>query len=174
MKRVPILPSLVAASFLLAGCSNLLVPYEPAGYVVQPGDTLYTIAWRHGVDHRALAAWNGLRNPDLIYVGQRLVVAPPQATGGVAATNAGSRAPPARAPAALPADPAPAWQWPTRGPVLSTFGAAGALSSGIGIGGRQGQAVNAAAAGRVVYAGGGLIGYGQLVIIKHNETYLSA
>jgi lipoprotein NlpD len=48
------------------------------------------------------------------------------------------------------------------------------VGSGIGIGGREGQPVRAAAAGRVVYAGGGLIGYGQLVIIKHDETFLSA
>jgi lipoprotein NlpD len=57
---------------------------------------------------------------------------------------------------------------------VTRFGADDAIGSGIGIGGREGQPVRAAAAGRVVYAGGGLIGYGQLVIIKHDETFLSA
>jgi lipoprotein NlpD len=66
------------------------------------------------------------------------------------------------------------WSWPTDGPVVARYGADDAIGSGIGLGGREGQAVRAAAAGRVVYAGGGLIGYGQLVIIKHDETFLSA
>jgi lipoprotein NlpD len=57
---------------------------------------------------------------------------------------------------------------------VARFGADDSVGSGIGIGGREGQPVRAAAAGRVVYAGGGLIGYGQLVIIKHDETFLSA
>ena len=77
------------------------------------------------------------------------------------------RRPAARAPA-----PATAlrWSWPTDGRVVTRFGADDGIASGIGIGGREGQPVRAAAAGPVVYAGGGLIGYGQLVIIKHNET----
>jgi lipoprotein NlpD len=94
-----------------------------------------------------------------------------------------STSPPPRVPAARPAPkrppPAPAaaaprWSWPTEGRVVARFGADGTIGSGVGIGGREGQAVRAAAAGRVVYAGGGLIGYGQLVIIKHDETFLSA
>jgi lipoprotein NlpD len=64
------------------------------------------------------------------------------------------------------------WSWPTEGRVVSNFGAD--IASGVGIGGREGQPVRAAADGRIVYAGGGLIGYGQLVIIKHDETFLSA
>jgi lipoprotein NlpD len=85
---------------------------------------------------------------------------------------AGRSAPSTRA--APPGDPIPAWQWPTRGPIVSPYGSEQALASGVGIGGQPGQTINAAAAGRVVYAGSGLIGYGQLVIIKHNETYLTA
>jgi lipoprotein NlpD len=73
-----------------------------------------------------------------------------------------------------PVLPPPQWAWPTRGPVVTTFGSSAGIASGIGIGGRSGQAIHAAAAGRVVYAGSGLIGYGQLVIIKHNDTYLTA
>lgn len=95
-----------------------------------------------------------------------------------------SPAPPAVTPARTPASstrarsvapsPAPAWQWPTEGLVVSRFGEATGIATGIGIAGRAGQSVRAAAGGRVVYAGSGLIGYGQLVIIKHNDTYLTA
>jgi lipoprotein NlpD len=75
---------------------------------------------------------------------------------------------------APPAATAPRWAWPTDGRIVDTFGAGSTIASGIAIGGREGQPVRAAAAGRVVYAGGGLIGYGQLIIIKHAETFLSA
>ncbi len=68
----------------------------------------------------------------------------------------------------------PRWAWPTDGRIVTAFGSDDGIASGIGIGGREGQPVRAAAAGRVVYAGGGLMGYGQLVIIKHDETFLSA
>jgi lipoprotein NlpD len=68
----------------------------------------------------------------------------------------------------------PRWSWPTDGRIEASFGSNDGIASGIGIAGREGQPVRAAAAGRVVYAGGGLMGYGQLVIIKHDETFLSA
>ncbi|HUQ53996.1 MAG TPA: peptidoglycan DD-metalloendopeptidase family protein [Gammaproteobacteria bacterium] len=93
-----------------------------------------------------------------------------------------SAAPPARpsstparqsAPPPAQASP-PRWSWPTDGRIVAGFGSADGIESGIGIAGREGQPVRAAAAGRVVYAGGGLMGYGQLVIIKHDETFLSA
>jgi lipoprotein NlpD len=163
---------IVCAGAFLAGCSGLY-DYQPQSYVVQSGDTLYKIAWRYGVDHRDLAAWNDLSNPDRIYVGQRLALYP-----GSRAAPAGSpssrpaASPPARTP--LPAEPSPAWQWPVRGPLVQQFGSNGGSFTGIGIGGSVGQEISAAAAGRVVYVGSGLVGYGQLVIIKHNETYLSA
>jgi lipoprotein NlpD len=78
-------------------------------------------------------------------------------------------------PSSPPVAPAPPrWSWPTDGRIVSSFGSDAGIGSGIGIGGRDGQPVRAAAEGRVVYAGGGLMGYGQLVIIKHDETFLSA
>jgi len=159
---------LALAVVLLAACTSTLIDYETRTHVVRPGETLYTIAWNYGLDHRALAAWNNLDDPDVIFAGQRLrlrAAETPQRPGTPAASQ--RAAPP-------PLMPAPSWQWPTRGPIVSGYGAAGAIGSGIGIGGRSGQSVRAAAAGRVVYAGSGLIGYGQLVIIKHNETYLTA
>jgi lipoprotein NlpD len=171
-------------------------------HVVKSGDTLYKIAWQHRIDQQELASWNGIRNPDELRVGQRLRLvpprgyvaaapaatagapgAPPQSTSTRATTTrpATSGSTPARTPSTRPAptSPAPAatavrWSWPTEGQVVTRFGADGTIGSGVGIGGREGQRVRAAAAGKVVYAGGGLIGYGQLVIIKHDETFLSA
>ncbi len=162
--------ALIAFAVLLAGCMSSLTHYEPRVYVVRPGDTLFKIAWQHGVDQRDLARWNGLRNPNLIHVGQRIRLTPPSSASRVAAR--GVPAAPRQTPA--PVLPPPAWVWPTDGPVVARFGGTGGIATGIGISGSAGQAVRAAAAGRVVYAGSGLIGYGQLVIIKHNDTYLSA
>jgi lipoprotein NlpD len=168
---------------VLSACTSTLVDYETRVHVVRPGETLYTIAWRHGLDQRSLAAWNGLADPNLIFVGQRLRLRPPAgsaarpvprpAASGASPRPAASGASPRSLPAP-PALPAPAWRWPTRGPLVSEFGTAGEVASGIGIGGRVGQDINAASSGRVVYAGSGLIGYGQLVIVEHNDTYLTA
>ncbi len=74
----------------------------------------------------------------------------------------------------VPADSTPDWLWPVKGKILSSFGAAGAVGKGLDIAGTGRAAVRAAAAGHVVYSGSGLIGYGQLIIIKHNNTFLSA
>jgi len=158
---------------LSIGCTSTLVDYSAGVHVVQPGETLYSIAWRYRVDHHELARWNGLSDPDVIFVGQRLSLRP----RAPAPTNA-SRQPPAqpspRPLPALPQVPPPRWLWPTQGPLLRAFGASDGLVNGIGIGGMAGQEIGAAAAGRVVYAGSGLAAYGQLVIINHNDSFLSA
>ena len=183
----------------LAGCANVAreTPPPPAAkasanervHVVRAGETLYKIAWQHGVDQRDLVRWNGLRDPDVIRVGQRLRLTPPpntRASSSAPAPASGStnrppqaaapRAAPRAAPAppAVPVLPPPAWAWPADGAVVTRFGTGEGIATGVGIGGRVGQPVRAAAAGRIVYAGSGLVGYGQLVIIKHNETYLTA
>jgi lipoprotein NlpD len=98
----------------------------------------------------------------------------PPNVAGRPAPRASARRTPSPPPPPAQAAPAPRWQWPTAGTVVSTFGSSAGIPSGIGIGGRIGQPVEAAASGRVVYAGSGLIGYGQLVIIRHNDTYLTA
>lgn len=69
---------------------------------------------------------------------------------------------------------APQWRWPARGPLLSSFQGSNALNKGIDLGGKLGEPVLAAAGGQVVYSGSGLRGYGKLLIVKHNETFLSA
>ena len=168
--------TVVIASLCLVACSSLTPQSASRSYVVQPGDTLYSIAFRYGVDHRSLAAWNNLRNPDLIYAGQRIRLQSQSAarrSSGAGASSAQAASGRTR-PSTSRDEPAPAWQWPTRGPIVSSYGDARSLPTGVGIGGRSGQSISAAAAGRVMYAGSGLIGYGQLIIIKHNETYLSA
>jgi lipoprotein NlpD len=193
-------PLLLAALVACTGGAALQPVRSSAGaapvHVVQRGETLYKIAFQHRVDMRDLVLWNRLDDPDMLRVGQRLRLVPPRgfvappvrAAAPVprsvpAAQGAPSpppRAPTTSAPAPAPRAPAPAplrvtgWAWPTDGRVVSRFGSAGGVGSGITIAGSRGQPVRAAGAGRVVYAGGGLIGYGQLVIIKHDDTFLSA
>ncbi|HEY8521256.1 MAG TPA: peptidoglycan DD-metalloendopeptidase family protein [Gammaproteobacteria bacterium] len=191
---------LLLAIGVLGGCTTSLYNPPPGRssadaatdattYVVRPGDTLYSIAARHGLDWRALTQWNRLSDPDVLFVGQRLTLVPPGASrterapaaapAAVAARPAAnpkrSTAPARRAPPSPePSSPPPAWQWPTAGTVASTFGSSSGIATGIGIRGTAGQPIYAAAPGRVVYAGRGLIGYGELVIIRHNDTYLTA
>ena len=139
-------------------------------HVVQPGDTLWSIAWRYRVDVQDLARWNRIEDPDLILVGQSLILGPRGNVGSVAGQQEGS---PATGAADRPT-PGPAWQWPVHGPLVSLYGASEYTPDGIGIGGEIGTDIRAAAAGQVVYAGDGLAAYGNLIIIKHGDTYLSA
>ncbi len=219
-------------TFGLGGHANGTV--SAAGYTVAPGDTLYSIAFAHGLDFRALAAQNGIPPPYTIHPGQTLKLQAPQpvpptqtaivqshatatstaatqpsapvfgpvttqtmTASGVAPAGSASSAIVATAPAAstgttpIPAatveappaamaapSPPPTgatrevagitWHWPAGGKVIGSDG------GGLDIAGELGDPVRAAAAGTVVYSGNGLIGYGELVIIKHNDTYLSA
>lgn len=242
-------------------------PIPGGSYVVVKSDTLYSIAFRKGVDFRDLAQWNGIAAPYTIRPGQRLTLSPPSgrtvaaqathaphtnpprtsspmvvsapshppvtastavaapgfepvtappAAPAVAATAATASATtatqvavpikktaapaatattaivpvagvPTPAPAAMPPPaPAPAvaagasrgvsgvnWRWPADGSLLSRFQSGDAIP-GIEIAGKSGDPVRAAADGVVVYSGNGLVGYGELVIIKHNESFLSA
>ncbi len=161
---------------LLAACGGESRRAPPATYVVKPGDTLYAISWRHGLDYHDVARLNGIGPDYRIDVGQVLRLssaAPPaaQAGGGGAAAGTGSASP--AFPAPLPVTPSPRWVWPadgTAGPTVHQPN--GGL--GLEIGGRAGDEVRAAASGRVVYTGSGLRGYGSLVIIKHDEAWLTA
>lgn len=162
-------------------------------YVVQRGDSLYSIAWRLGLDYRDLARWNSLRDPDVIYAGQRLrVVAPrvyapsrteplqtqPPRTEVAAIPPASVKPTPAPSSArkitspAAPSETQPRFQWPTQGRVEPAMSAMG--TRGLRIFGARGQAINAAAGGEVVYSGSGLRGYGKLIIVKHDAEFLSA
>lgn len=154
-------------------------PWHPSAYVVHRGDTLYSIAWEHRLDYHALARWNGIGRPYTIYPGQRLRLTPP--------THRSHRSPPRSHTVRPETRSAPKartrsrhtvarihWQWPTHGPVIKGYHPDGIGKKGVELGGRAGQPVRAAAAGRVVYSGSGLVGYGRLIIIKHGQHYLSA
>lgn len=154
------------------------LPVPSGHYRVLPGDTLYKIAFEHGLDYRDLALWNRLDDPGLIRVDQVLRITRPVpvvTTAALPAEPTVSSKPLVAAPVALPDPPEPPpdiWVWPSRGPLLARFGEG--ISKGIDIGGARGQTVQAAAPGKVVYAGSGLRGYGKLIIIRHGKTLLSA
>ena len=153
---------------------------------VRPGETLYAIGWRYGVDYRTLARWNGIEPPYTIHPGQILRVAPPrpnwweeeeaQDTDTPPTTNAKKHVskPEPRPAKEVPGHGPIAWRWPVQGPILRAFRLQPPVNKGIDIGGRLDAPVRAAAAGEVVYAGQGLIGYGNLVIVKHDQNFLSA
>jgi lipoprotein NlpD len=190
----------------------------PGGtYRVQRGDTMYSIAFRHGVDYRDLAQWNGISPPYTIYPGRELRLAPPHAAAApkppvaqapprpataaapkpvpfepaaappptragapTAAPPVASTAPPPSAPPPSPSEaPAAAsgdiaWRWPADGQVVGAYVAGDPMKQGIDIAGKAGAPVKAAADGTVVYSGNGLIGYGELIIVKHSPGFLSA
>ncbi|MCC7516820.1 MAG: peptidoglycan DD-metalloendopeptidase family protein [Pseudomonadales bacterium] len=193
-------------------------------YIASKDDSLYTVAWRYGVDFRDLAQRNNIAAPYTLHAGQKVMLADddgrsmrgsrgvsagnavsagpgvqvvavaqndspvtevastgaPAAARPVAASQAGSAAqlpPPATSsvkPAASTAAASGRWIWPTEGRVITTFVANDPLRKGIDLEGKLGDPVKAAGAGNVVYAGSGLTGYGQLVIIKHSDQFLSA
>jgi lipoprotein NlpD len=156
---------------LLASCSS--TPERSATYKVKRGDTLYSIAWRHRIDYQDVARWNGIGRDYVIHPGQVLKLYPP--SGGKAArlpAQPKSPSAPLRA-TPIPTGPPVRWQWPVSGGT-ATLTARPNGGQGLMISGQLGADVLSAGPGRVVYTGTGLLGYGQLVIIKHNETYLSA
>jgi len=184
----------------LPGAENL---GKPGYYAVKPGDTLIRIGLENGQNWKDLVRWNSLENPNIIEVGQVLRVVPPGVDPNAASSKpvttarvetrpldakaagpaASGAASPASAPvvaAAPPAAPPPSregdddvnWAWPASGAVVAPFDEGKA--KGLSIGGKAGDPVFAAADGRVVYAGSGLRGYGNLIILKHNNTYLTA
>jgi lipoprotein NlpD len=133
--------------------------FAPQTYVVRPQDTLYSIAWRHDIDYRDLARWNGLGIDYRIAVGQVLTLNP---TIGPSAAPAGAR---------IGVQDVPSqWIWPTdHGSAPRPVPGGGILLLGL-----LGQPIRAACAGRVVYVGSGIRGYGNLIIIKHEDNLLSA
>ena len=170
----------------------------PERYQVRANDTLYAIAWRFGLDYRALAKNNKISPPYLIQVGRILKLRKPPGEPSPplvqdrkppkAATNRTSRPqaqapsppPPRKRPPATPREQATShslpppgrWHWPTQGVPVRIDSPV--TRSGINIAGRQEQPVWAAAPGKVVYAGDGVLRHGQLILIKHSEELLSA
>ncbi|KPN71740.1 peptidoglycan DD-metalloendopeptidase family protein [Neisseria sp. 83E34] len=165
--------------------SNAPVDINAVTHTVVRGDTVYNISKRYNITQDNLRAWNGLSDNN-INVGQTLRVKPAGYTapaGGSAVTTqqapAAKTTPPASGPATTPTVATGGtrtvegitWQRPTSGSVITQFTAS---NKGVDIGGTAGQPVVAAADGKVVYAGSGLRGYGNLVIIQHTKTFLTA
>ncbi|MBT8131521.1 MAG: peptidoglycan DD-metalloendopeptidase family protein [Gammaproteobacteria bacterium] len=157
----------------LLACGGKALRWEPRVHVVRSGEVLQTIAFRYGIDLQQLAAWNRIDNPDLIFEGQKIRLSPP--SGYRPATKPVVVSRPAE-PGQTGVYPAvtPGWIWPADGRLIARYGDATSIGQGIDIGGNSGNPVRAAAAGEVVYSGSGLLGYGKLIILKHNESFLSA
>lgn len=175
--------AIIALAVVVGGCQSALnwgggeprrkppVSVSATGmYTVVAGDTLYGIAWRHGLDHRELARWNGLGSGGLIIPGQRIKLTRPTSSASDVKKPGTSK--PVSTPPAT--SPPPAWFWPVPGRVVAEFNTGETPRTGMLISGTVGDPVRSAAGGKVVYAGSGLIGYGQLIIVKHNESFLSA
>jgi lipoprotein NlpD len=157
---------------------------------VEKGDTLFSIAWTYGWDYYELANTNSIAKPYTIYVGQKIdIVNPLLVKNSAVISSAGKTSKwkpkkektPARRVEPrhkAPVDPSlvtqKGWKWPAKGKVIGHFLANNSQNKGIDIAGELGESVNASAAGTVVYAGKGLRGYGNLVIIKHDSKFLSA
>lgn len=143
-------------------------------HVVSKGETLYQIAFKYGRDYRDIAAVNHLSSPYTIYPNQKLNLR-------LASTQERRQelkpATVQRPIKELKPTPQFAkneqWQWPVRGNIIKSYSAKGGFK-GIDIGGKLRAPVLAAKSGKVVYSGNGLRGYGNLLIIKHDESYLSA
>lgn len=127
-------------------------------YTVQPGDTLIRIGLDSGQSPNDIARWSGLSDPSKIVAGQVLRLVPPTP--------------------ATPTPPGPivkddelTWAWPAEGRILASFSQL--KTKGLDIGGAAGDAVLAAADGKVIYAGADLRGYGNSIIVKHNKTYVT-
>ncbi len=224
--------ALAPVAALLAGCSyGGIAPVESASrppvqkssarpdvHIVKRGDTLYSIAWRYGLDYRQVAAWNEVPEPHTIYPSQKLRLTQPPRSASMQTTQrpssplGGIENRPLPPPSSSQSKTAPApgmpsksvpkasassrtastgslkksdkraakggnapvkrWHWPAKGRIVTTYSQSG--GRGIDIAGKFGQPILAASNGRVVYSGSGLIGYGQLIIVKHNKRYLSA
>lgn len=168
---------------------------------VARGETLFSIAWRYGLDYKSLARNNNINSSYTIYPGQLLSLKAQKksawqpskrarstsssaAASTVKKSSSVKKAAPARSVKKSKSVKKPtstegystkfSWQWPASGKLLKKYSQGSSLNKGIDIGGKKGESVITAAPGRVVYSGDGLRGYGKLVIVKHNEIYLSA
>ncbi|MDH5400831.1 MAG: peptidoglycan DD-metalloendopeptidase family protein [Cyclobacteriaceae bacterium] len=160
-------------------------------HIVKAGETLYSIAWQYGHDYREVASWNGIDRSYTIFPEQELKVMKPAGYAEPKKTDLTKIHKPTP-PRSLPVKATPVrstvkkpfktrttsqnlrWRWPARGKILSRFSSRDPGQKGIDIAGQTGQAIYAAEQGHVVYSGSGLRGYGELIIVKHNETFLSA
>jgi lipoprotein NlpD len=183
--------AIALAVMMLVSCVTVKPPTNvsrgPGWYTVKKSDTLYSIAWRYGLDYKQLANWNRINVNSPIHPGQRLrLIKPAGATVAGSASGKSSSTNKATTTRSKPVISAGSsdnkstkrnpdkWIWPTDGKLLNTFLASRLDRRGIDIAGKPGQPIRAVASGRVVYSGNASAGYGNLIIIKHSDTYLSA
>lgn len=148
--------------------------------IVKAGDNLYSIAFEAGFHTREVARWNNMNSDDPIYIGQEIKLYPPAGEEAAPSVPTAAETSPSSATAAESTYVAPSnssasptdWIWPTRGRIISGF-STGERRNGISIAGETGTPISAAADGRVVYAGTGLIGFGRIIIVKHSEQFIS-
>lgn len=164
-------------------------------YKVKKGDTLYSIAFYAGIDFRELAFLNNISAPYKIYPGQELELVATQSmpdkklsptTGLTTKKQVNQTVDPPKKQAyggtVVKQNPKPTgfpktvkkWVWPAYGRTVGQFSLSEVGNKGIDISSKRGTAVKAAASGKVVYTGKALRGYGNLIIIKHTESFLSA
>lgn len=153
--------------YLLKPGDSLAVPSAPV-HVVRKGETSYSISRAYGVDLSELMRLNGIRRPYTLYPGQKLKM-PPSASGRATATRQAS----------LPTPPPRAgsgFDWPVRGRILSGYGPkkGGLHNDGVNIAVPRGTAVKAAESGVVAYAGNGLKGFGNLILMQHDGGWITA
>ncbi|MCW9024509.1 MAG: peptidoglycan DD-metalloendopeptidase family protein [Gammaproteobacteria bacterium] len=199
--RLQLAAFLMIAGLILSACSSSrFVAYGEGRYssnnksvvhVVRKSETLYSIAWQYGYDFRKLAQWNKIPAPYTIYPKQRIKLYKKQGEWSEEKTEKKATAPQFNVSKRINNKSAVAghtkatavkttirqkvkWHWPTKGKIISHYSATDPGKKGLDIAGKMGQPVRAAASGVVVYSGNGLRGYGNLIIIKHNETYFSA
>ncbi len=169
-------------------------PYNYKGktHRVVKGETLFSIAWRYDLDLKKLAEFNDIKPPYTIYPSQQIrldIRSTKERYQGSQptlknSTNSRENKVSGRSVNRTPESSLSSnddnfqssvkWQWPVSGKLLALFQGDSGLNKGIDLSGKLGEPVLAAASGRVVYAGSGLSGYGKLLIIKHNQTFLSA
>lgn len=164
--------------------------YKGQTYTVRQGDSIYLVSYISGIDVHDLAKLNNIQPPYALSIGQVLKLThyanTPQNEQPIAKTSAKPKnevKTPVATTNTKPLSPvkptaisnsAIRWIWPTKGKIVQGFSTADGGNKGIDIAGSRGQAIYAAAPGQVVYAGNALRGYGNLIIIKHNDDYLSA
>lgn len=185
---------------LVSGCNNntiyapvversQLLASKPGVYRVKSGDTLYSIAWGFGLDYRDLAVANHLKPPYRIHPGQKIttkvIVQQKGPLAVLLSTEKKAKKAAKKSTKQLVyfhqwhsqkelTDSVPHWVWPARGQVVAQFNNSLSGNKGINIAGRYGQPIKASAKGIVVYSGDGVRGYGNLIIVKHSDSYLSA
>jgi len=189
MRNIYTAISVLLLVFFLASCSssNIYAPVynqhapsktvSPTAHIVQTGDTLYSIAWQNGKDYKSLAKWNNISSPYTIYKGQKLTLVATKST-----VKKKKKIPTTKNKVLIKQKINNntsnnyqkglklSWQWPIKVQKLEK----GRVKSGVVLFGSSKELVRSSERGKVVYAGSGLKGYGNLLIVMHNDEYLTA